>query len=344
MKRENLYVRSSLENDGFDKFIASLGGHPKAIMQRAEIQNSPSKNKVHFIPWSSLVNYYEFAAKDLNDPYLGLKWAFEMPKDYRAGGPIIFLATIALNMRHLLDMLIEYQKIHTNGVAYSYSEDKIRNELVGSIDIHPLSPPCRQICEYIMASIAVMGRQNIRNYSLKKVTFQYSQPDDLTWYSKAFECPVHFNAPRNTMISDASFLEVKKEHLTTKLMKPLLNAYLKRQLEKLPRAQSSLSSTITEMLPGLLGVKHTDIDVMSDILDIHPKKLQRLLKDEGTSFSQILDDVRKNLAQRLLVETDISIMRLAKMLDYSSDRPFTTATKRWFGVTPSHYRKSNRSG
>lgn len=342
MKRENLYARSSLEYDGFDKYIESLGGQPKALMYRAGLQDSPFQSKLHFISWAGLVNYFELAARELDEPYLGLKWAFGIPKDYRNSGPTIFLGSIASDMRHFLEMAVRYQKIHTNGVAYSYSEDEAQNELLGYIDIHPLSPPCRQFCEHIMASIAVMGRRYVSNFSLKRVTFQYSEPDDLTWYLKAFECPVHFNAPRNMMVTDSSVLGMRKELLTLKIIRPFLKVYLNWQIENLPRHKSSLSLTIAEMLPGLVGVNYTDINTVSDILEMHPKKVQRLLKDEGTSFSQILDNVRRSLAQRLLIETDISITRLAKMLDYSSDRPFTIASRRWFGMTPSDYRKANR--
>ena len=78
-------------------------------------------------------------------------------------------------------------------------------------------------------------------------------------------------------------------------------------------------------------------------MNMHPKKLQRLLADEGASFAKILDDVRRSIASRLLRDTDIPILRVAKMLDYSSDRAFATAFKRWFGIAPSTYREQIRA-
>lgn len=73
-----------------------------------------------------------------------------------------------------------------------------------------------------------------------------------------------------------------------------------------------------------------------------PKKLQRLLAEEGATYSELLDQVRSNLAKRPLAETDISIDRIAKTLDYSTDWAFSTAAKRWFGKTPTQYRKHVR--
>ena len=82
---------------------------------------------------------------------------------------------------------------------------------------------------------------------------------------------------------------------------------------------------------------------VANILDISPKKLQRLLSEEGTKYSEILGNVRKGMAKRLLFESDMSIVHLAVSLDYSSTEAFNTACQRWFGVSPTQYRKDIRA-
>ena len=74
-----------------------------------------------------------------------------------------------------------------------------------------------------------------------------------------------------------------------------------------------------------------------------PKKLQSLLHDEGTSYSAVLDGVRKNLACRLLKESDMTIMHIAQLLDYSNDKTFIAAFKRWFDVPPGQFRTLERA-
>lgn len=342
MRREDLYVRSPLEYDGFDDFLRGLGLNPYALMRQAKLKTSPSKSKIHYVPWAGMARYFELAAQSADDPYLGLKWAFGIPKDYRTSGPTVFLSSLASDLRHFFDMAIDYQKIHTNGVAYSYFEDNATQELIGFVDIHPLSPTCRQYCEHIMASIAVMGRRYITDFKLERVSLQYSSPAELTWYERAFECPVEFDAPRNTIVTDSSLMTLKKQELTTKLVTPFAKAYLNWQLDKHPHNKTSITGTVMEILPTIMGVNTTDIETVADILNLHPKKLQRLLKDESTSYSAVLDDVRRNLAERLLIESDISIGRMSKLLDYASDRPFTAAMRRWHDITPTQYRKSAR--
>jgi len=342
MKREDLYVRVFPEYDGFDKYIESLGGEPETLMKQAGIEILSQDSKIYFVPWAAQVRYFEIASEVLNEPYLGLKWAFKMPKDYRNSGPTLFLSSFATDFRHFADIAIEYQKVHTNGVAYSYEEYKDTAELIGYVDIHPLSPPCRQYCEHIMAGIAVMARRYIPDLKLSRVEMQYARPDDLTWYEKAFRCPVTFNAPRNLMVTEAVNLKLKPTKLATHIITPLLKGYLKLQMSRHSGTKNSMRASVTEILPGIMGNRRTDVESVAMALDIHPKKLQRLLKDEGVAYSDILDEVRKNLAERLLIESDISIERIAKMLDYASDRPFTAAMRRWFEMSPTAYRKAKR--
>jgi len=342
MKREGLYVRSTLESDGFDLFISGLGGNPITLMQEAGLSTTPPKGKIHFASWAAMTRYFELAAMQLNEPYLGLKWAFAQPKDYRNSGPTLFLGNIASDMRQFLDLAISYQKIHTNGVKYSYEENADKNELTAVISIHPLSPPCRQFTEQIMAGMAIMGGRYIENFKLKRVTFQYSQPSDMHLYHEVFKCPIEFDADRHTVVLDCDYMDTKRQQLTTKIFIPAVKKYLNWKINNQPHAKQSLAITVAEILPAILGTRNSDVAMVAKQLNMHPKKLQRLLKDEQTSYSEVLDETRKNLADRLLAESNISIIRIATMLDYVSDRPFTLATKRWFGMTPTQYRKTLR--
>lgn len=329
MKRADLYVRSMLDSDELDIFIKEMGGNPDAYMREAGLVIKTSDARMKFVSWSSVCRYFEIAARELGEPYLGLKWALKMPKDYRGSGPTIFLGSIANNMRHFLDMVFEYQKVHTNGVTYSYHTDERTEELVGEIAI--------------VAGISVMGRRYVPNFQLKRVTFQHSEPDDREWYEKAFQCPVEFNAPRNTIVTDLAVLGIQGGKVMTRLLAPVLKTYLTWKVEKHPHAKLSITATLMETLPNVLGVNNSDIISVSEAMSLHPKKLQRLLSEEGTNYSAVLDNIRKSIAERLLAESDISIIHMAKMLDYSSDRPFTAASKRWFEMTPTQYRKYVRN-
>lgn len=343
MKREDLYIRSFRGEDGFNEFMAFLGGDPVAVTKAAGLVPSLPKGLINFESFAGNCRLYEEAAKQTGEPYFGLKWALHQPRDFRFNGPIVLLLTKATDVRHWMDMAISYQKLHTNGVTYHYEADKTADSVTSIISVHPLAPPCRQMVELLLAGYALMGYQFIPDCKFKRVTFQHNAPQDMTLYEKVFKCPVIFNADQTTIVSDYNYIEVKNTGLMTKIASPFIRKYMDWRIEKHPIAKQTISMLVAESLPSILGVNGSDILNVANTLDLHPKKLQRLLSEEGTSYSQILDEVRKNIAIRILAESDISIIRLAKMLDYSSDRSFTTAAKRWLGMSATEYRQHIRS-
>jgi len=343
MKREDLYMRSFRGEDGFNEFIADLGGDPVAITKMTKLAPALPEGLINFESFAEVCKLFETAAEQTNEPYFGLKWALHQPEDFRFSGPNIILLSLAKNTRHWIDMAIDYQKIHTNGMSYHYEEDLDAQTATGVASVHPFAPPCRQMVEQFAAGLVLLSRQMLPDVKFHLITFQHSAPEDLTLYEQIFQCPVEFNADRITFVSDHRHLEERKTALLTKIVTPLAKKYMDWQLSKFPKAAQSMSMAVSEIIPGLMGIKGSDIQHVAQTLNMHPKKLQRILKDEKTSYSEVLDTVRKHTAMRLLSESDISIVRLAKMLDYSSDRPFTTATKRWFGMSASQYRRSQKS-
>ena len=342
MKSEDLYVRSFRGEDGFNEFVASLGGDPAAVTKASGLAPSLPKGLINFESFSGVCRLFEAAAAQTGEPCFGLKWALNQPTDFRFSGPTVFIFTKATDMRHWIDLAISYQKIHTNGVTYRYEANEASDSLTGIISVHPLAPPCRHMVEQTLAAIALLGQQFIPDCKFKRVTFQHSAPEDMTLYKKIFQCPVIFNADQTTIVSEYSYIELKNTGFMTKITSPFVRKYMDWRIGKHPIDKQTISMLVGEAIPTILGVNGSDIQHVAQSLDLHPKKLQRLLKEEGTSYSAILDEVRQNIAARLLAESDISITRLAKMLDYSSDKPFTTASKRWFGMPPTDYRAQAR--
>jgi AraC-like DNA-binding protein len=68
-----------------------------------------------------------------------------------------------------------------------------------------------------------------------------------------------------------------------------------------------------------------------------------MLKEQGSSFSDLLESVRQSIASDRLRNSNISIIQLADYLGYADNTAFTRAFKRWFGSTPRAWRKSVNS-
>ena len=82
---------------------------------------------------------------------------------------------------------------------------------------------------------------------------------------------------------------------------------------------------------------------MSDVaatLNLSARTLQRRLEQNGTTFRQLRDQARFELATDMLAETNVAVSEISRRLGYDEASSFTVAFKRWSGRPPSHYRAS----
>ena len=336
MKSDGLYTRS-VALAGLPEFISKLGGNPEELFVRVGLNIALASSNEHFVSWSKMCNLLELTATELNEPSFGIKWAHHVPKDFLNSGPMLFLGSLVPTLRDFLDIAFEYQKIHTNGVSYGYHEDHEMGLLEGYLNVHPASPPCRQFVEHIIAASSIMEQYYVGLDKYKLIQFQHKAPKDLYWHKKTFPCPVKFNADRTMGIFDLSLADHKiGGHL--KIIQPLLKFHLNRQIKKNPTYHQSIKQMVEEILPTIMGVRNSTFDQMANVMEMNPKKLQRLLKQEETTYSDILDNVRRSMTKRFLTESDTSISSIAALLDYSSSEAFNAACNRWVGMSPRKYR------
>ena len=319
--------------------VAGHGGRLEKIWRETSPTDT-NEQRLGFISWVKVCETHEYTSKALNDPYTGLKLAYDHSEDFHSFGPMVFILKRSKNIREFLRVGLKYQRVHTNGFSVETVEDEEAQELRVYFTFHPVSGPHRQCLEHLFGLISMFHQKMIKGDYITRIAFQHRPPDDMTWHETLFPgVAIEFNAPRNMMVADLSLLGADRTSYITRALEKAVNLHLKRQLKRHPYAQQSISASVSEILPALITVNKSDIESAASILGLHAKKLQRLLKDEGTSYRDVLDQVRKAVATRLLQDTDISVSNLARMLDYSSDRPFNAAFQRWFDMAPTQYRK-----
>ncbi len=83
-------------------------------------------------------------------------------------------------------------------------------------------------------------------------------------------------------------------------------------------------------------------DEVADALGMSERTLQRRLEGEATSFQQLLDDTRRELAEQYLGRLHLSLGQAAYLLGFADQSSFFRACKRWFEVSPGQYRSQLR--
>jgi len=336
----NLYWRITA-SEGGRKYFARWGDELVPIWEGVDYGFTPEQEKLGFISWVDVCAAYERSADVSNKPYFGLEVALNHQDDFSNTGPMVFLLNHSKNIRTFIDLALKYLVLQTNGIHLDYEEDVENKEVTGVLMLHPMSGPYRQCLEHLAGIIVVMARTFVQDFRLKRLSFQHRPPSDLSIYKQVFgDVPITFDAPRNTITADSKYLDADQSSLIMDAVRKSLNIYINRRIKRHPFANKTVSGSVSEVLPYLMGTREANIDAISDSLGVHPKKLQRLLKEEGTSFKNILDNVRKYQAIRLLEDSDMAIAKISQLLGYSAPESFNEACKRWFGISPRGYRKS----
>jgi AraC-like DNA-binding protein len=92
-----------------------------------------------------------------------------------------------------------------------------------------------------------------------------------------------------------------------------------------------VQALLASLLPK--GPPHRD-DVAAQMM-MSERTLQRRLAEEGTSFTNLVDDTRRELARQSLSAGELSLKMLSFQLGFSEPSAFYRACKRWFGMAPS---------
>lgn len=181
------------------------------------------------------------------------------------------------------------------------------------------------------ASIMNLGRQVMSSpMPLGHVHFTFPAPTELTPY-RVFEPAPVFGAAAN-------FIEVHRDVLDLPI--PQADQYAAaatqqqcQQLLSQRRARSGYAGRMRDRLvqqPGHLP----DLEVVASELHMSSRTLRRHLEREGTSYRNLVDEVREHLAEELLAIGALSVAEIGRRLGYADTPSFTAAFKRWKGGMP----------
>ncbi|WP_260961204.1 AraC family transcriptional regulator [Pseudomonas citri] len=175
-----------------------------------------------------------------------------------------------------------------------------------------------------------------RRIALEQATFGYPRPAHGAEYDLLFPCPQVFEAPRSSLSFHSRYLDM-----------PLLQdeRTLKHFLERSPADLlsrpddgHSLSSQLRHLLSRETA-RWSDLESVAAHLHVSPQTLRRHLREEGTHFQELKDQLRRDIAIYHLSRADLSLQQIAEQLGFSEPSAFHRAFKKWTGLTPGAYRE-----
>jgi AraC-like DNA-binding protein len=319
-----LLVARALEADGHES---------QSIFHSAGLDPAKLKDPDARFPIDGMTRLWRLAAQVTGDPYFGLKTAgFWHPTTLNALG-YSWMASDSL--RDALVRMARYGRIVTTVADMGLEEfdDHFAFNLRSSL---PLPEVPAEAVDAALATLVRMCRMSYGDdFNPLRITTHRPAFDDPSRYQEYFRAPVEFSAGENVVYFSKDSLEA---HLPT--ANPRL-ARINDQVITDYLAQFDKSSTATRVrakLIDLLSAGNVTQQDVADSLHMSLRTLQRKLNDEKTSYKDLLDETRRELANQYLRESYLSVSEVTYLLGFSEPSNFARAFKRWTGHTPSQFR------
>lgn len=175
-----------------------------------------------------------------------------------------------------------------------------------------------------------------------EVWFTYPRPPDTSEHERTFgDARIVFDAPWNGFVFDAARLETRLATNDPSLHR-VLREHADRLLVELAPGDSMVQRVRAHILESLAKGPVSAAETAA-LMHVTRRTLTRRLRQEGTSFTELLEDVRRGSATHYLQTTDYSVEDIAFLLGFSGASPFVRAFKRWTGQSPQAYRRAHRS-
>jgi len=197
-------------------------------------------------------------------------------------------------------------------------------------------PTAAALIDIVMAVLLDMCRFNA-GAALRPIsaTLRRQAPDKVGAYEQFFGCPITFNAPENTFTlanADAD----RALPTSNRQLAIVFDQMLAEELARLDKSDvvARCRASVLESLSSGEGAE----DTLAKALHMSPRTLQRKLALENTSYQQLVDETRKDLALRYIEDPRMSLNEIAFALGFSQQSAFTRAFKRWTDQAPSEFR------
>jgi AraC-like DNA-binding protein len=175
-----------------------------------------------------------------------------------------------------------------------------------------------------------------------RVSFAQPAPESQAEYRRTFaSSPIDFGASFNGFTFEAASLSRRLASADSVLHDVILG-HAETMLAELPPARQ-LTERVRNAIVAELAGGNPSVTHIAPKLHMSPRTLERKLEREGTTFSLLLDDLRKRLALRYVGSNDLELAEIAFLLGFARTTGFHRAFKRWTGETPLHYRRTRHA-
>ncbi|HVW29116.1 MAG TPA: AraC family transcriptional regulator [Polyangiaceae bacterium] len=315
-------------------FVAARGHDPEALCRSVGLSLESLRAEGSRVPYAVVRELGERASELARDPNLGLHLAQDVRDTsvYDAG---LLMLMSSPCVRTGLERMTEYQRYWGDGERVKLfgvpggASVRLMNE--GTADDYQRQSDECAMAEIVVGFRAISGRDVVP----RAVRFRHPAPADVREHQTLFRCELRFAAPHTELELADGDLDAPLPH-ANEIYSAIFQGQVERALARLPKATATAKDVRAAAQAALASGRCT-LAGTARALGTSERTLQRRLQEEGTSFAELVDCLRHEMAIECL-DKQLSVAEIACLLGYSDPSAFHHAFKRWTGTTPEQSR------
>jgi AraC-like DNA-binding protein len=318
-----------LENEGFDL---------EAILGRVGIPKSALEDTTTRFPKQRFQALWQVASEVTADPAVALRVSTMVKTNTL--GIIGYLASVSESGRNAFELVKGLTPLLWENVECDLESDGEVAFIRCNTGGNPQAS--RFTTEYAVGLAVTMSRVfGAARADPLEARFSHSAPAYADEYERILRLPIRFDAGEDGVLLPISMMDSLNPSADAAL-RQLLERYAADQLARIP-TNAPFSKRIRACILSMLPLGNLTSDTVAAQFSMSNRTLRRRLQEEATSYQEILDDVRGELARHYLTKEKRGIDEVAFLLGFSDPSAFTKAFRRWTGQTPADFVRVNSS-
>jgi AraC-like DNA-binding protein len=321
--------------------LDEMGKDPTVILSKVGLTPEEARDPAIRLEVRSQIKLLELAAEEAQDEWLGFHLARSF--DLREIGLVYYVIASSDQLADALRNAERYSQINNEGVRLRFRmQDGTAAIALDYVNVDRHAD--RQHIEFWLVTLVRICQQvTIRRLPLLRLKTKHFRNGTPAEFRAFFGVDIEFgaNADEICFPQPIALLSVvgRDEHLSQ-----LLRRYAEEALARKPRERLTVRSKAEDILSKQLPHGRVAASEVARQLGMSLRTLSRKLGEEGTSFAEILDQLRAALAKRYLHDKMLPISEIAWLLGYREISSLTHAFKRWTGMTPRRFRSRQLGG
>jgi len=167
-----------------------------------------------------------------------------------------------------------------------------------------------------------------KSWRPQAVMFRHPAPASMAWHRQVFGAAMHFRQEHNEIVCRGSDLEAPN---------PGADPVMAQYAQRLPQSEHGTHTPMTErvrrLIVLLLPLRHCRVEVVAQHLGVSRRTMANHLAGEGTTFSQLVDEMRQDLLGRYRTDDARPLSEIGALLGFSEPSAFSRWHRGRFGAS-----------